>query len=244
VGLDDAIDFALTNWIRAGLGMLLPLALIMGLSIVIAGLGLFLAVPVLEAVGGLVYGLALVLGFVLTLLLFGYAGGFLMIGPAVASECCDGPDAVQRVYAYVFQRPFHLLGYGVVALVGMSLGYAVVVSFAGIMLGTTSAIYGTFTDNAALSAAIGPEWLSLQRTSMDPWAGASWAGAWAAWFIGIWQSLVVSLVAAYVVAYGCDVATRVYLLMRRARDDLDPQDIWWPGMTPGLVGPRPTDEAD
>ena len=52
--------------------------------------------------------------------------GFPLLVPAVAAENCDAADAMQRAYAYVLNRPLHLLGYSIVALVGLALGYVVV----------------------------------------------------------------------------------------------------------------------
>ena len=43
------------------------------------------------------------------------------------------------------------------------------------------------------------------------------------------------LVAAYVVSYFCDACTRAYLLLRRACDDQNVDEIWWPGMPPGTI---------
>ncbi len=50
---------------------------------------------------------------------------------------------------------------------------------------------------------------------------------------------MVDLVAAYVVAYIFTSATMMYLLMRRACDGQDIEEIWRPGLTPGTLVPLP-----
>ena len=47
----------------------------------------------------------------------------VMILPAVACENCDGPDAGQKALAFVYQKPLHMLGYLLIGLIGLLLGY-------------------------------------------------------------------------------------------------------------------------
>ena len=118
--LREAIDFALSNWLRLIFSLVLPLLIAGVLSVLLLVGAFFLMLPWLDVVGGLLYGVALVMGFGVVFLLAGYAGGFSLLVPAVASENCDAADAQQRAYAYVISNPLHLLGYGFVALIGLA----------------------------------------------------------------------------------------------------------------------------
>jgi hypothetical protein len=57
--------------------------------------------------------------------------------------------------------------------------------------------------------------------------------------VGFWQGLIIMLVAAYIIAYLFSASTMIYLLMRRACDGQDIQEIWVPGLVPGTLVPLP-----
>lgn len=229
--LSDAIDFAIVNWIRSVFALLLPLGMALFLAMIIVLLGTLMMVPFLDVLGGLLYGLALILGFLLAFVLVGYTVGFVMILPAVACEKCDWMDANQKAFAFVYQRPLHLLGYTMTALVGLVLGYMVFGMFITLMLNITASLFGMFSGSPALSSAGDFRWYSFELRRVDPWAQGL-----ASAMIMFWQTLVVSLVGAYIVSFVCDVSTRLFLMIRHACDDQEIGEIWWPGMIPGTIG--------
>jgi hypothetical protein len=253
----QAVDFSLGNWVKLILTPVLPLILVGIVAAAMAVLGLFMA-PWLDLLGGLFYGLAIVLGFLLAFLLIGYAlGGFLLL-PAVACENCDAADAQQRAYAYVMNRPLHLVGYGVMALIGLALGFLLVSLVAVIALNSTAWLVGLPTSNSALAGAgdfalysidtegTGPIeawWVFDLRREGTAAIHAHWHNEWAAALVAFWEGLVLDLVAAYVVSYIFTSATIVYLLMRRACDGQDVEEIWRPGLTPGTLVPLPRTQA-
>jgi hypothetical protein len=222
----EAIDFAISRWGRLVWAIVLPLMIAAVVCVAIVMMGLLMEVPVLDVIGGLVYGLALLMGFLITFLLIGYWLGFPMLLPAVATENCDGADAMQRAYAYVVSRPLHLLCYWVIALVGLALGFMVVGVVASLTLNMTKWLFGYWTDNPALIVAGVEDFKFLQPPPEVP---GSWHSRWAGGGIAFWQALVVSLVGAYVIAYSFGAATIIYLLMRRASDGQDLQEIWREG---------------
>jgi hypothetical protein len=235
LSIREAVDFAFGNWSKLVMSLLMPL----GVAVIVAAillLGGLLMAPWLDVVGGLLYGLALILGFALALLLIGYAAGLHMLVPAVACENCDAADALQRSYAYVLTRPLHLLGYVVVALVGLVLGFLVVSFFASTMLNFTAALAGVLTDNSALTGAGGFALFDLAQQDIGA-IHETWHNRWAAWLVTFWQTVVIDLVAAFVIAYYFAASTIVYLLMRRTCDGQDVEEIWRPGLTPGTLAP-------
>lgn len=233
----EAMEFSLVRWPRFFLAPLLPLMLAGGLALVVLVMGVLMTLPALDIVGGLLYAFALVLGFIIAFLLLVYAAGFILIVPAMATENCDGADALQRAYAYVISKPLHLLGYAAVSLVALALGYFVVSLFAVTTMNVTAGLYGTLTTNSAMSAAGGFSMFDLSQ----PETGEihSWHSAISGGFIHLWQTLIVSLVWGYVVSLLFSSATCVYLLMRRASDGQDIEEIWRPGLVPGTLAPMP-----
>ena len=233
-----AMDFALERWGRLLWSLVLPLLIAAAIGMVIVLMGGFMGAPVLDVVGGVLYGLALLLGFFVAFLLIGYALGFPMLIPAVACENCDGADAMQRAYAYGVSKPLHLLGYWLIALIGASLGFLLVSLFAMLMLNLTAMLFSALTDNPALRVAGGFELFSLSQRPLET-VGGPWHSRWAASAIAFWQALTLCLVAAFVFSYFFTAATKIYLLMRRAVDGQDIEEIWRPGLVPGTLSPIP-----
>ncbi|MHC4108073.1 MAG: hypothetical protein ACYSTY_08315 [Planctomycetota bacterium] len=240
----EASDFALGTWRGLVLAPLLPLLIAAGLCAVLAVGGFLLMLPVVGILGGGLYGVALLVGFVISFLIIGYALGASLLIPAVACEKCDAADALQRAYAYVIHRPLHLLGYGLLAVLGMVLGYVLVSLFAGLIVNVTAAIVGAVTDNSAMRVAGGFELFDL-TPAVDTGIHDAWHTEWSAWLVTFWQTLIVSIVAAYVLAYYFGASTIVYLLMRRACDGQAVEEIWRRGLVPGTLTPEPlpSDEA-
>ncbi|MCP3905230.1 MAG: hypothetical protein GY715_16515 [Planctomycetes bacterium] len=235
--ISEATTFVLDNWVKLLLTPMLPLLIAGGLALAMI-IGGVLLLPWLDVIGGLLYGLALIAGFLLVFVLLGYAVGFPLLLPAVACENCDAADAQQRAFGYVLSRPLHLLGYVVVMLVGLALGYVVVALFATTIINFTATLVGVIPENSALLSAGGVGILDLAPSD----AGAvhdAWHSRWAAAMITFWQRVVVDLVIAWVVSYLFTASTIVYLLMRRAADGQDVEEIWRPGLTPGTLVPLP-----
>ncbi|MCZ6835303.1 MAG: hypothetical protein O7G85_05960 [Planctomycetota bacterium] len=237
-GLDEAVDFALVHWIRIGIALMLPLILMALLGAVIAGFGALMMAPVLDWAGGILYGFILLIGFALAFIMFGYATGFGMILPAVASENCDAPDAVQKSLAFIYQKPLHLLGYLCVSLISVLVGYLVVSLFAMVTLNVTASLFG-WSSQPALDGLGGITWPGLEQREPSPWISGISSSS-----LMFWQSLVIGLVWAYIVSLLCDLSTRLFLLMRFSCDEQSIEEIWWPGMVPGTIGPQPTNEFE
>jgi hypothetical protein len=241
--LQDALDFALGGWQRLVLSLLLPLLIAAFLVVLLLIGGWFLMLPWVDLLGGVLYGVALLIGFGVVFLMIGYALGFSLLVPAVACENCDAADAQQRAYAYVLSRPLHLLGYGVVLIVGLVLGFVLASLFAVALLNVTGALLDAVTANPAVSGAHGFALFDLSpgRTASVPLQAHS---EWSAWLVVFWQTIVVCLVAGYVFANYFGASTIIYLLMRQACDGQEMSEIWQPGVVPGTTALEPVGPED
>ena len=164
--------------------------------------------PYADVVGGALYGPMMLVGFIIAFVLLCFAGGFIMVIPAVATENCGPAHAHERAFAYLLARPLHLLGYVVVALVGLAIGYFVVSLFIVATMNVTSTFVGAFPSNSALSVSGGFDIFNLEPRGPGE-IHADWHSSWAAWFISFWQTLLVSFVAAYVLSYCMSCSTAI-----------------------------------
>ena len=236
----DGISFALNSWRRLIFSLLLPLVIAGILCALLIGGGWVLMHPWVDVLAGLLYGVALLIGFGVVFLMVGYGLGFSLLLPAVACENCDAADAQQRAYAYVLSRPLHLLGYGLVGLVGLALGYVAVSLFAQMLLLVTGALVDSLTGGTTVAGARGFEIVLFElgpdRAHAIPF---QWHSEWSAWLVSFWQRVVVCLVAAYVFVCYFGASTIIYLLMRKTCDGQDVEEIWQPGLVPGTMAPEP-----
>ncbi len=237
--INEAIDFALAGMVRLVFTPLLPLLIAGFLGLVLMAFGVVGFLPWIDVLGGALYGLMMIIGFLIAFVLLCFAGGFLLVIPAVATENCGPAHAHERAYAYLLARPLHLLGYISVALVGLAIGYFVVSLFSITTLNVTSTFVGTFPSSSALSVGGGFEIFNLEPRGPGEFH-AEWHTRTSAWFISLWQTLLVSLVAAYVLSYAMTCSTAIYLLMRRLVDHQDISEIWRAGLVPGTLAPVPT----
>lgn len=233
----EAVDFAAANTGRLVAAHVLPAVIASILALVIVAMGVLMLVPALDVVGALIYGLALVLGFIVAFVLIGFLLGFPLLAPAVAIESGDGTEAMQRAYAYVVTRPLYLIGYWIIALIGLAIGYFVVALIAALAMNFTASLFSLPSDNPALIVAGGYEPFRLSQTPVEAAAG-SWHHQWAAWVIAFWETVVVCLVAAYVLSYHFSASSIMYLLMRRACDGQDVQEISQAGAADSVSAAR------
>ncbi len=236
----DGVDFAMGSWRSLLFSLLLPLLIAAALAGLLVLGGWLLTLPWIDMLGGVLYGLALLAGFGVAFLVIGYALGFSLLVPAVACENCDAPDAQQRAYAYVLGRPLHLLGYGLMGLIGLAIGFVVISFIASLMLNLTSGLVSVWSDNSAFAAAGGASLFDLTGETMA--VHISLHSRVAAWFVSFWHTVVVGLVGGYVFANYFSGSTIVYLLMRRACDGQEITEIWQPGQVPGTAAPVPVDQ--
>ncbi|MBO7724869.1 MAG: hypothetical protein J6S40_00220 [Thermoguttaceae bacterium] len=117
VSLGKGLKFARSRYVSLLLAISIPL------------LGLLAAVALIgtaeRSFWFFTHGTPILLGIVWLLLLIGvgFLIGLPMLAAAVAVDNCDGFDAFSRVFAYIFQRPFHTLFYLAVAVLFGAVGF-------------------------------------------------------------------------------------------------------------------------
>ena len=238
----DGLVFALSNASRLVMAIVLPILVVAALAVFLMLVGWFLFLPWINVIGGLLYVVMLVLGLVIAFIAIGYVAGFALIVPAVACENCDSGDALQRAYAYTYSRPLHLIGYGLVAIIGFALGYALVNLIAVAALNGTATLATLWTGEEVAGVAGGFQLLDFPP-ELRVSDGAAGHERFAAAAIGFWQKLVIGLVAAYVFAYFSAASTIAYLLLRRVCDGQEMTEVWQRGMIPGTSVPVPAAAA-
>ena len=179
---------------------------------------LLLSLPGLNVVGGILYGIALLLGFLLALLTVGLAVGFPLLIPAVAADSADIADAFQRTYAYLIERPFSLLVWGVTLLAQGLVGVFILAVIITLAINWTADLTGAASDNVAGNVrffAPLPERADLEGT-LPLVAGV----------IGVWERVALAVVGAHAISFFFCASTVVYLRVRQACDGQAIEDVW------------------
>jgi hypothetical protein len=108
-----------------------------------------------------------------------------------------------------------------------------------ITLNASAELIGQWAAHPALESAGGYRIDGMdQGPATRPIVG-NWHERWAGNILGFWETVVVCLVVAYVFSYHFSAATIVYLLMRKASDGQEMDEVWRPGLIPGTLAPTP-----
>lgn len=207
-----ASSFARSRWSSYFGAPIFPLFGIAVAAVPIALLGLVAKLDVGVLIAGILWPLALLGGLFMTLLLVGLAFGWPLMWSTISTEGTDSFDALGRAYAYVYQRPLHLLFYVLVALVTGALGFVFVAAFATVVLHCT--------EWAASWGASSVRINEVTVAGLD--SGVGRVGSWLIWF---WKNAVVTLVVAFPIAFLWSAATAIYLLLRRSVDAAEMDEV-------------------
>jgi hypothetical protein len=236
--LAPAMAMVISRWTAFFGALVMPLVLAGVLAFIAMLFGLlFFSLPVIDVLGGLFYGVALVLGLGVALLLLGFAVSCPLLLPAVATENCDGPDAMHRAIAYIVARPLRWLLYLFTILLGLAMGLLLVVTVSKLTLYVT----GSLVDQWAFGESISHATAAMDGTNS---ADAVWHTQWAGGLVAFWMGLVQWIVAGWSLAYVMSASTRAYLLLRLSCDGQDEREIWWPGLIRGTLAPEPPSPLD
>jgi len=228
ISASSAYQYASQRWRATLLALAAPGMFVAGVSIGLVLFGLFLFnVPVLNFIGSLFYGLALIFGFLIAIVALGYAVCWPMLVPAVAVENCEGGEAVQRSFAFMFARPLHLLGYLTILVIGLVLGFVLVRVLANLTLDFTANLVDAWSFNNALGNA------GAIPTDGIPVVGLAWHESAAGGLVALWETVVHDLMVGWLFSGFFSASVMVYLLMRYACDRQDTHDIWWDGTIVG-----------
>ncbi len=134
IGLRESVRFTLKRFLSYLMAPMFPLVVVFFVLIGMVIFGWFHMIPFVGDifVDGLLWWLMLICGLVIAIALVGLVGWPLM-SATISTEGTDSWEAVSRSYSYVFQKPWHYLWYGLIAI---AYG-AVLVFFVGLMTSLT-----------------------------------------------------------------------------------------------------------
>ncbi|HJN71330.1 MAG: hypothetical protein HOC93_07680 [Phycisphaerae bacterium] len=234
LSVKGAVQFSTQRWRASLLALTAPGMLVAGVSIGLVLFGLLLFnVPVLNLIGSILYGVALLFGLLIAIVAVGYAICWPMLVPAVAVENCEGGESVQRSFAYMFARPLHLLGYLVVLVVGLVLGFIIVRLISTMTLDFTANLVDAWAFNQSLGNA------GAIQTDGIPALGLIWYESAASGLVTLWETVVHDFMIGWLFSGFFSSSVMVYLLMRHQCDRQDTHDIWWDGTIVGSTVAEP-----
>jgi len=220
-----AIQFAQQRVVQAVLLLVVPAALTGVLCTGIALPSLLLAAPWLEVIGAVLYGPALLLGVGAAVLLLGVTVGLPILVAPLACDGCDAGEAHQRAIAYLFARPLHYGAALILALAGFAIGFAVVAAVAGAALELTGVVASAISGHSTFALEHGSSVLDVGTVADGMHLHDTTAAGIASGIVSFWRSIVADIVAGYVVAYFFTVGTAIYLMLRRACDGQEIDEI-------------------
>ena len=240
-GIGECLRFALRRW---GSFIAAPLApvvfiLVLGLltAVIVSALG---AIPGFGGIWiGLTFLMALLVAFVIAMGLTLLLGGLVLMWPTVAVEGSDFFDAWSRSFEFVLRRPWRAGLYGLVAAAYGTICYLFARFILFLTLLSAHGIVGVFTawtDGSKVRAGAtkwdlmwaGPRFEDFHNGGVTPvglegFNGGDWFGGWIVW---CWVALVAALLTAWVVSYLLSAGTQVYLLLRRAEDATEMDEVY------------------
>ena len=255
ISFRSALRFSTAKFVSFVSAPLIPLLIILVLSLLIGLPGLLANVPwgigdFAAIIIGAAFFLALLVGFIITLVLVGLAGGFSLMYPTIAAEGTDSFDAISRSFSYLYARPWRLGSYALAGLVYGSITYLFVRLFAWLVLASSHAAVGLlmWRDVAGqpdTMHAIWPPPPTYSNLSYDiPFINLSGMQSIAAVLLSFWVYLMVALVAAYAVSLYYSISTIIYFLMRREVDATELDDVYLDPHDEEMGGYSDVPEAD
>ena len=210
----SALKEASQKWVATAGAPLIPLvgSVLIAAPLILAGL--MLRSDMLALVIGLIWILIIVWGFLLAVILIGMLVGWPLMWATIGVERTDAFDGVSRCFAYVYQRPLHMVCYVLIAGALGWLGQVAVEYFAtvAIAIGEWSLSWG----------AGGQRLAELMATTENSLTGMAATGAKG---IRFWKDALQLLVASYAPAYLWSASVGIYLLLRRQVDSTEMDEI-------------------
>ncbi|MCH7752427.1 MAG: hypothetical protein IH898_09775 [Planctomycetes bacterium] len=203
-----ALRAAIGKWNAISGGPLISLLFAAAFATPLVMIGLLLRLNLMALLLGLVWIAALVWGLILAIGLLGLLLGWPLMWATVGVERTDAFDGVSRCFAYVYQRPFHLVFYLLVATVLGLFGEAVVYYFAaaGVTLTEWTVSWGAG---------------NLRAAELMGAPAADAAGK----MIGFWQATLMAVAASFPLGYLWCASVGIYLLLRRHIDSTEMDEV-------------------
>lgn len=236
ISMFQALRFSLSKFLSFVSAPLLPLAIIVGIGLLISVGALLGNIPYVgEVLVSLLFALSIIGGVAIAFLTLGWFTGGSLMYPTIAVEGSDCFDAISRSFSYVLTRPWRAGLYALIALVYGTITYLVVRLFVYLALSATHLFLkiGVFTP-LGVSPLGGGDKIDIiwaAPTFDNLWGSFHWEAmngseAFAAWVIGIFTFLMAAIAGAYILSYFASSTTMVYLLLRRRVDATDLDDVY------------------
>lgn len=252
-GLDDAFEFALPRFSHCLGAVGLPLATVFLLVLPGMLIGLLMSFDAGLLVASLAWGLVLLCGLFMTLLLIGMFFAWPLVISSISAESQSPLDAVTRCLSYVYQRPFHLAFYLLLAVVVGGLSWILVskIAFGTVGMAQWAGSWGANVANAdRMDLVMGLE-VAAERAEGAGVAGvqaaepgvakggatpiaAGGAGQAEEGFafrsgrsvVALWNSLVSTAAVAFLYGLFWCMASAIYLLLRRDVDEVEMDEVF------------------
>ncbi len=218
LGPIGALRAAIGKWYATSGGPLISLLFAAAIATPLVVIGVLLRLNLTALLMGLVWIAALVWGLILAIGLLGLLLGWPLMWATVGVERTDAFDGVSRCFAYVYQRPFHLVFYLLVATVLGLFGEALVYYFAvaGVTLTEWTVSWGAGNERAAEL---------MSAPAADAAEKLSRMGAYSIGVIGFWQATLMAVAASFPLGYLWCASVGIYLLLRRHIDSTEMDEI-------------------
>ena len=246
-----ALRFSISKVLSFIFAPIIPLLIILAIGVALAVGGLLLYIPYAgPVIVSILFFLGIAAGFVMSLVLIGTIGGWMLMYPTVAVEGSDSFDAISRSFSYVYARPWRLLWYSLVALVYGALTYLFVRLFIYILLGLSHYFISWFQTNYGWS-----RWnlmwapphfatFPMGRLSYDiNFSALNGGEKVAAGILSFWVYLVIGMLGAYLISFYFSANTIIYYLMRREVDATEMDDVYLEETDEDFGDVLPTEQA-
>ncbi len=222
MGFRAGLAHGIRRWMPYAGGPLIPLVGVFLLAIPLLLLGLLMRMDFFVMLLGVFWPIVLVIGFLMAMLLVGLFFGWPLMWATVSVEGTDPFDSLSRAYSYVFHRPLRLLFYVIVAAVLGILAWIIVSLFyeLTIELAYWGASWGLGGDRT----------IEVANHAGEVIGGPKYRDDWnmftvGATVIGFWQACAKMLAFGFIFAYFWSAATAIYLLLRKAEDGTEINEV-------------------
>ncbi len=217
-----AFKASLAKWGSTAAAPLIVLLGVAALAVPMVLYGLLVRLDIFAMFFGLLWVLVLAWGMLLALAMLGLLLGWPLMWATMSVERTDSFDGVSRCYAYVYQRPLHLVFYVLVAsCLGFFGEFAVsCFSVAAVALSEWTISWGAGNERTAeLVTRAGADAQSALSTNPSVMASVGIRA------IQFWKWTLEAIVASYAVGYLWSSSVGIYLLLRRHIDSTEMDEI-------------------
>ncbi len=227
-GLRQAIRFGLRKFTAFFTAPLTPMIIILVIGATIILLGAWGNIPYVgELTVGLLLPLAFIAAVIIAIIAIGIVGGFSLMFPTIAYEDSDCFDSISRSFSYVYNKPWRMGLYMVIAFVYGVICYLFVRFFSFLVLWSTHAFLqlGFAYQNRKLHA-IWPEPAFTDFFGAAVAAPTNWSTSISSALIYFWVLVVIGLVVSFVISFYFSASTIIYALMRNRVDLIPLEEVY------------------